>query len=82
VDIMRDRAVIAIVGDMLKETPPLLRKTFNALGDVDIDMLSMGANDINLSIVLKAGEADEALRRLHAVFFGAKAESNAFGEKS
>lgn len=82
VDIMRDRAVIAIVGDMLKETPPLLRKTFNALGDVDIDMLSMGANDINLSIVLKAGEADEALRRLHAVFFGTNAESNAFGEGS
>ena len=82
VDIMRDRAVIAIVGDMLKETPPLLRKTFNALGDVDIDMLSMGANDINLSIVLRAAEADEALRRLHAVFFGNGLETGALGEGS
>jgi len=82
VDIMRDRAVIAIVGDMLKETPPLLRKTFNALGDVDIDMVSMGANDINLSIVLRAGEADEALRRLHAVFFENSPEMGAHGEGS
>lgn len=71
VDIMRDRAVIAVVGDMLKETPALLRKTFDALGDVDIDMLSMGANDINLSLVLKSEEADDALRCLHAAFFGA-----------
>lgn len=69
VDIIRDRAVIAVVGDMLKETPALLRKTFDALGDVDIDMLSMGANDINLSLVLRADEAEQSLRRLHAAFF-------------
>ena len=69
VDIVRDRAVIAIVGDMLKETPALLQKTFNGLGDMDIDMLSMGANDINLSIVLSAQRAESALRRLHKAFF-------------
>ncbi len=82
VDVMKERAVIAIVGDMLKETPPLLRKTFNALGDVDIDMLSMGANDINLSIVLRAEEADEALRRLHAAFFGSGAATGSSGDGS
>ena len=75
VDIVRDRAVIAVVGDMLKETPALLRKTFDALGDVDVDMLSMGANDINLSLVLRAEEADQALRRLHATFFESAPET-------
>ncbi len=69
VEIVRDRAVIAVVGDMLKETPTLLRKTFDALGDMDVDMLSMGANDINLSIVLSAHQAESALRRLHKAFF-------------
>jgi len=69
VEIVRDRAVIAVVGDMLKETPTLLRKTFDALGDMDVDMLSMGANDINLSIVLSAQQAPSALRRLHNAFF-------------
>lgn len=69
VEIVRDRAVIAVVGDMLKETPTLLRKTFDALGDLDVDMLSMGANDINLSIVLSAQRAENALRRLHKAFF-------------
>lgn len=80
VQIVRDRAVIAVVGDMLKETPALLRKTFDALGDLDIDMLSMGANDINLSLVLKADKADQALKRLHAAFFETSAETGVPGE--
>ena len=82
VDIVRDRAVIAVVGDMLKETPALLRRTFDALGDVDIDMLSMGANDINLSLVLKAEAADESLRRLHAAFFETAPRKGGSGEGS
>ena len=82
VDVALDRAVIAVVGDMLKETPALLRKTFNALGDVDIDMLSMGANDINLSLVLRVEDADQALRRLHAAFFEAATQSGASREGS
>jgi len=36
---------------------------------MDVDMLSMGANDINLSIVLSAQQAPSALRRLHNAFF-------------
>jgi len=82
VDLAQDRAVIAVVGDMLKETPALLRKTFDALGDVDIDMLSMGANDINLSLVLRVEDADQALKRLHAAFFETVVQSGASREGS
>lgn len=69
VEVARDRAVVAVVGDMLKETPAVLRRVFNALGDIDVDMVSMGANDINLSLVIRAEGADDALRSLHAEFF-------------
>lgn len=69
VEVERDRAVVAVVGDMLKETPAVLRRVFSALGDIDVDMVSMGANDINLSFVIKAEGAEAALRRLHAEFF-------------
>ncbi|MGB4572557.1 MAG: aspartate kinase [Rectinemataceae bacterium] len=69
VDLEVDRVVVAVVGDMLKETPAVLRKAFIALGDIDVDMVSMGANDINLSLVMKAEGAEQALRRLHAAFF-------------
>lgn len=69
VDIVRDRAVIAVVGDMLRKTPTLVKMTFDALGNIDVDMVSMGANDINLSFVLAGEDAEEALRRLHRAFF-------------
>lgn len=69
VDIIRNRAVIAVVGDMLRRTPTLVRMTFDALGDIDVDMVSMGANDINLSLVLSGEDGPEALKRLHAAFF-------------
>lgn len=69
VEVARERAVVAVVGDMLKETPAVLRRVFNALGDIDVDMVSMGANDINLSLVIRAEGAEDALRALHAEFF-------------
>jgi aspartokinase len=34
-----------------------------------VEMLSMGANEINLSVVVKAEQAHDALRALHARFF-------------
>jgi aspartate kinase len=70
VDIVRDRAVVALVGGLSRQTPALLRNVFDALGDLAIDMVSMGANGINLSFVLAAESADTALQRLHAAFFG------------
>jgi aspartokinase len=33
-------------------------------------MISMGANEINLSLVVRQEEADQALRRLHRVLTG------------
>lgn len=69
VEIARDRAVVALVGERLRQTPAVLATAFGALGNLGVEMISMGANEINLSLVLKASEASEALRRLHAAFF-------------
>ncbi|MCX7027354.1 MAG: aspartate kinase [Spirochaetes bacterium] len=70
VEVVKDRAVVAIVGGLLRETPALLRNAFDAIGDLAIDMVSMGANGINLSFVLAAESAETAVERLHAAFFG------------
>ena len=69
VEVVRDRAVVALVGGISRKSPALLRNVFDALGDLAIDMVSMGANGINLSFVLAAESADTALERLHAAFF-------------
>jgi aspartate kinase len=69
VEIVKDRVVIAIVGDMLKQTPAVLRRVFGALGDTGIDLISMGANNINLSLIVKNEDAESAMRKLHTEFF-------------
>ena len=64
---VEDRAIIAVVGERIKQTPGIAGRVFTALGDINIELISMGANEINLSLVVPRAAAVEALRRLHRV---------------
>lgn len=64
------RAIIAAVGERLKSTPGLGAKLLTALGDINVEMISMGANEINLSLVVRQEHTADALRRLHRVLVG------------
>jgi aspartate kinase len=66
VEVAEGRAIVAVVGERLKATPGLAGRAFAALGGINVEMISMGANEINLSLVLEKDQAPEALRRLHA----------------
>ncbi|MBI1751546.1 MAG: lysine-sensitive aspartokinase 3 [Acidobacteria bacterium] len=70
VEIHEGRAIIAAVGERLKSTPGLGARLLTALGDINVEMISMGANEINLSLVVKEERTAEALRRLHQVLMG------------
>ncbi|MGA2546389.1 MAG: aspartate kinase [Rectinemataceae bacterium] len=69
VRIMRDRAVVALVGERLLKTPGIPGRALGALRDIPVEMISLGANEINLSLVVERSQAAEAQRRLHAAFF-------------
>jgi len=69
VSIAKDRAVIAVVGDLLRKTPEVLRTTFNAIEGIPVDLISMGANAINLSFIVQESDSERAMRNLHAAFF-------------
>lgn len=69
VKIERDRAVVALVGERLLKTAGVPGKALGALGGIEVKMISLGANEINLSLVVELGQAAEAQRRLHAAFF-------------
>jgi aspartate kinase len=66
---MRDRAVVALVGERLLKTPGVPGRALSALSEINVEMISLGANEINLSLVVEQGQAAEAQRRLHAAFF-------------
>ncbi len=69
VEVAQDRALVALVGERLKESPGVAARAFRALEDINVELISMGANEINLSLVVKSEAAEEAVRRLHAAFF-------------
>ena len=70
VEVNEGRTIIAAVGERLKSTPGLGAQLLTALGDINVEMISMGANEINLSLVVKQERATDALRRLHRVLVG------------
>jgi aspartate kinase len=60
-----DREIIAVVGERLKRTPGNAAKVLTAAGEEEIEMLSMGANEINLTLVVRRSRARDVVRRLH-----------------
>ena len=69
VEVYTDRSIVAIVGERLRRTCGVSARALHALGDINVEMISMGANEINLSLVVARQDEPEALRRLHGAFF-------------
>lgn len=69
VRVERGRAVIALVGESLRRTRGVPARALTALRDINVEMISMGANEINLSLVVETAEVRQAMIRLHAAFF-------------
>ncbi|MFI5252966.1 MAG: lysine-sensitive aspartokinase 3 [Bacteroidota bacterium] len=71
VRIARDKAIICIVGEGMKQTPGVGARIFSALGTatINIEMVSEGASEINLTLVVSHEQVVEAVRVLHAEFF-------------
>jgi aspartate kinase len=65
VEIHESRAMVAVVGGGVRKTPGLAAKLFGELTDINVQMISMGASELNLSFVVETGQTDEVVRRLH-----------------
>jgi aspartate kinase len=69
VQILRNMAIISMVGQGFVRRAGLAARMFTALGDINVVMISFGASDVNLSFVVAQDDAEPAVRRLHAEFF-------------
>ncbi|HET7747305.1 MAG TPA: lysine-sensitive aspartokinase 3 [Vicinamibacteria bacterium] len=69
VTVLRDMAIVSVVGRGFVGQAGLAARIFQALGDVNVVMISFGASDVNVSFVVAGGDAERAVRRLHGAFF-------------
>ena len=71
VDVAHDKSLVCIVGRELKGQVGLAARVFGALADegVNVEMISHGANNINLSFVVDDAAIDTTVRSLHTALF-------------
>ncbi len=69
VAIYERKAIVCIVGDQMHSTAGIADRIFRALGDINVIMISQGASEINMSLVIEEDKVNDAVRRLHGEFF-------------
>jgi aspartate kinase len=72
VQILKNKAVICVVGEGMRHMPGVAGRTFAALGKnkVNLEMISQGASEINITFVVDDKDADNAVRVLHKEYYG------------
>lgn len=71
VSVRKDRAILCLVGEGLRDTPGIAGQAFQVMGKsgINIEMISQGASQINLTFVVESRHGEKALRLLHREFF-------------
>jgi aspartate kinase len=69
VSVARKKAIVCVVGERLKKTPGIAARVMAAIGNVELNMISQGASEINISVVVDESAISTTVRRLHREFF-------------
>lgn len=69
VKVLRPMAIVSIVGRGFARQSGLAGRVFQTLREVNVVMISFGASDVNISLVVAEADAERAVRLLHAEFF-------------
>jgi aspartokinase/homoserine dehydrogenase 1 len=71
IQVDKDLAIIAVVGDGMAGLPGVSGQVFNALGSasVNVHAIAQGASERNISVVVDGKDATRALRAVHSGFY-------------
>ncbi len=72
VEVIKNKAIICVVGEGMRRVPGIAGKTFTSLGKnkVNIEMISQGASEINITFIVDGKDAEKAVKVLHKEYFG------------
>lgn len=69
IETLSGKAMVSIIGEGLRDTAGFAAKFFGVLSDINILMVSFGASEINLSIVIDSDNLQDAISKIHNEFF-------------
>ncbi|OOQ61269.1 bifunctional aspartate kinase/homoserine dehydrogenase I [Mucilaginibacter pedocola] len=67
----KGQAILAIVGENMKQTPGVSGKLFHALGrnGINVRAIAQGSSEYNISVIISANDLAKALNAVHDAFF-------------
>ncbi|MFA6618771.1 MAG: bifunctional aspartate kinase/homoserine dehydrogenase I [Candidatus Neomarinimicrobiota bacterium] len=70
----KNTAIIAVVGDRMRQKPGISAEIFSALGrrQINVKAISQGSSERNISIVIDAADTQSAIKALHRALFPIK----------
>ena len=79
VTLIRDRAILSLVGEGMHYATGTAGRMFMALAQqqINLEMITQGASEINISCVIRQEDAPEALRTIHQTFLESNTGTNA-----
>ncbi|MEZ5356148.1 MAG: lysine-sensitive aspartokinase 3 [Bryobacteraceae bacterium] len=69
VTVQPDQAILSLVGGNIAATRGIAARVFGALNGINIRLISQGASDLNLSLVVAGADLRHAAESLHNEFF-------------
>ncbi len=69
VGVFSQKAIVCVVGEQMRSTAGVVDRVFRGLQDINVIMISQGASEINMSLVIDEEFVDQAVQRLHREFF-------------
>lgn len=69
-EVERDVAAVAVIGEGMKGTPGVASRVFTAVASkgINVRMIAQGSSELNISFVVKERDVEEAVRAVHAAF--------------
>ncbi|HCV44061.1 MAG TPA: lysine-sensitive aspartokinase 3, partial [Bacteroidetes bacterium] len=78
VSVSPDKASLCLVGKGLRGRAGVADRIFLPLSDLRVYMVSFGASDLNLTLLIDEEHVSQALNRLHKEFFNSATLSDTF----
>jgi len=68
--LLRERAIVSVIGEGMKHQVGLAAQMFSCLSDagINIEMITQGASEINMSVVIDQKDVDRAVELVHTRF--------------
>ena len=78
IELLDKKAILCLVGSNIKQSPLIMARLMKSVGDLPLHAISYGASHSNVSMLLDDAVVEDAVRRVHAEFFGTLPETTMF----